>query len=45
MWTPRLVLPVHYRMFAVTPHMEPVEKDNHTDTSITIQILVLRINS
>uniref|UniRef100_UPI003AAF2771 complement C3-like n=1 Tax=Centroberyx gerrardi TaxID=166262 RepID=UPI003AAF2771 len=29
---------VHYRMFAVTPSMEPVERDDHTDASIAIEI-------
>uniref|UniRef100_A0A8C9ZQH0 Anaphylatoxin-like domain-containing protein n=1 Tax=Sander lucioperca TaxID=283035 RepID=A0A8C9ZQH0_SANLU len=34
---------VHYRMFAVTPRMEPVEKDaeTQTDASIAIEIVVL----
>ncbi|KAM3622581.1 uncharacterized protein V6R79_000678 [Siganus canaliculatus] len=30
---------VHYRIFAVTPSMEPVERDNTTDASITIDIV------
>ncbi|XP_032389036.1 complement C3 isoform X2 [Etheostoma spectabile] len=30
---------VHYRMFAVTPAMEPVERDNETDASIAIEIV------
>eukprot|EP00066_Takifugu_rubripes_P021351 XP_011610617.1 PREDICTED: complement C3-like isoform X1 [Takifugu rubripes] len=37
LYTPNSKL--HYRMFAVTPHMEPVERDNQTDTSITVQIV------
>uniref|UniRef100_A0A671XRD4 Complement C3-like n=1 Tax=Sparus aurata TaxID=8175 RepID=A0A671XRD4_SPAAU len=32
---------VHYRMFAVTPGMEPVERANETDTAIAIEIMVL----
>ncbi|XP_028449045.1 complement C3 [Perca flavescens] len=30
---------VHYRMFAVTPAMEPVERNNETDASIAIEIV------
>ncbi|KAM8771712.1 complement C3-like isoform 2-T2 [Acanthopagrus schlegelii] len=30
---------VHYRMFAVTPGMEPVERANETDTAIAIDIV------
>uniref|UniRef100_A0A8C9X3R3 Complement C3-like n=1 Tax=Sander lucioperca TaxID=283035 RepID=A0A8C9X3R3_SANLU len=30
---------VHYRMFAVTPAMAPVERDNETDASIAIEIV------
>uniref|UniRef100_A0A671XQY5 Complement C3-like n=1 Tax=Sparus aurata TaxID=8175 RepID=A0A671XQY5_SPAAU len=30
---------VHYRMFAVTPGMEPVERANETDTAIAIEIM------
>ncbi|XP_073327860.1 complement C3-like isoform X1 [Pagrus major] len=30
---------VHYRMFAVTPGMQPVERDNETDTAIAIEIV------
>lgn len=34
---------VHYRIFALTPHMEPVERNNKTqvDASIAIDIVVL----
>lgn len=34
---------VHYRIFALTPHMEPVERNNKTlvDASISIDIVVL----
>uniref|UniRef100_A0A665W6N5 Complement C3-like n=1 Tax=Echeneis naucrates TaxID=173247 RepID=A0A665W6N5_ECHNA len=33
---------VHYRMFAVAPSMEPVKAgDNHADTSVSIEIVVL----
>lgn len=28
-------------MFAVTPRMEPVERDNETEASIDIEIVVL----
>uniref|UniRef100_A0A4W6E0U9 NTR domain-containing protein n=1 Tax=Lates calcarifer TaxID=8187 RepID=A0A4W6E0U9_LATCA len=30
---------VHYRMFALTPRMEPVERDDTTDASIAIEIM------
>nr|XP_046263023.1 complement C3-like [Scatophagus argus] len=30
---------VHYRMFGVTPRMEPVERDEKTDASISIEIV------
>lgn len=35
-------LSVNYRMFGVTPRMEPVERDDttETDASITIEIVV-----
>uniref|UniRef100_A0A4W6DXB0 Uncharacterized protein n=1 Tax=Lates calcarifer TaxID=8187 RepID=A0A4W6DXB0_LATCA len=35
---------VHYRMFALTPRMEPVERDDTTDASIAIEIMVLYLN-
>lgn len=37
---------VHYRMFAVTPRMEPVERDDEiqTDASIVIEIVVFHLN-
>lgn len=40
-WGHALLFSVHYRMFAVTPHMQPVERDTEADTSMTVQILVL----
>nr|XP_046263009.1 complement C3-like [Scatophagus argus] len=30
---------VHYRIFAMTPRMEPVERDNETDATIAIEIV------
>uniref|UniRef100_A0A4W6G9G6 Anaphylatoxin-like domain-containing protein n=1 Tax=Lates calcarifer TaxID=8187 RepID=A0A4W6G9G6_LATCA len=37
LYTPNSI--VHYRMFAVTPRMEPVERDDTTDASIAIEIV------
>ncbi|KAF3687374.1 Complement C3 Complement C3 beta chain Complement C3 alpha chain [Channa argus] len=37
LYTPSTKL--HYRMFAVTPSMEPVERDEETDASIAIEIV------
>ena len=41
-----LFLSVYYRMFAVTPRMEPVERNDETqtDASIAIEITVLYFN-
>lgn len=38
-----LSMSVHYRMFAVTPHMEPIERDdaNKAQTSVVVEIVVL----
>ncbi|XP_053187520.1 complement C3-like isoform X2 [Scomber japonicus] len=30
---------VHYRLFALTPHMEPVDRDNDDDPSVEIEIM------
>ena len=36
-----LSLSVHYRLFALTPHMEPVDRDNDDDPSVEIEIMVM----